>query len=225
MVNLPFNGPWLIRFLAITCVTSQLAPLVARADMEYAVDTTITSANPTGNPLQSDTVSGFITTDGTLGVILASDVLGWDLALVDGLNAGNSLDLTPANSTLVEDTGNALTATADGLSFNYSGSGEFLIQANSPGPFSGFSYFCFSTGGACLAGETIAPQDIFTDGVVATGTAAPLGTQPLNQSGTPEPSYALIVLVFLGVLVGVKRKFASITKERPASPLKKTAHP
>jgi len=208
MVNLGINGRRSVRFLTIAFVTAQLGSLVARADMVYAVDTTITSANPTGNPLQSNTVSGFITTDGTIGVVLSSDVVGWNLSLIDGLNSENNLDLTPANSTLVEDTGSALTAAAGGLFFNYSGSGEFLIQANSPGPFSGFSYFCFSTGSACLAGETIAPRDVFTDGVVATGAAAPIGTQPLNQSTTPEPSYGLIVTVFLGACVGVKRKFA-----------------
>jgi len=137
--------------------------------------------------------------------------VGWNLTLIDRLNVANDFDLTPANSTLVEDIGSALTASAGGLFFNYSGSGEFLIQANSPGAFSGFSYFCFSTGVfACLNGETISPQDVFVDGVVATGAAAPIGTQPLNQSTTPEPSsYGLIIMGLLGVCVGVKRKFAS----------------
>ena len=48
-------------------------------------------------------------------------------------------------------------------------------------PYSGSNYFCFSTGGACLAGETISPQYVYDDGVVATGAAAPVGEQPLDQ--------------------------------------------
>ena len=161
-------------------VTAALSSVGAGASVTYPVNTTITSANPTGNPLQSNTVSGSITTDGTLGALVASNILSWNLNLVDGLNSANNFNLTPANSTVVESIGGALSATATGLSFNFSGTGEFLIQANSPGAFSGSHYFCFSTGSACLAGETISPQFIDVDGVVATGTAEPVGTQPLQ---------------------------------------------
>ena len=43
-MNLPNNGRRLPRFLMIAFVTAQLGSLVARADITYAVDTTITSA-------------------------------------------------------------------------------------------------------------------------------------------------------------------------------------
>jgi hypothetical protein len=198
----------LVRFLTIAFITVQLGSLVARADIVYTVDTTISSTDPTGT-LQTDTVDGSITTDGTSGVLASSDILSWNLDLIDGLDSANDFDLTTSNSSLVEDTGSALSATATGLSFNYSGSGEFLIQANSPGAYSGSHYFCFSTGGACLAGETIAPLYIYTDGAVDTGTAAPVGSQPLNQSAVPEPSsYGLLLTGLLG-LGGLKRKFFS----------------
>ena len=196
-----------IRLLTIVFVFAQLSVFVARANISYSVDTTITSANPTGNPLQSDTVLGSITTDGTIGVIGASDVLGWNLQLIDNLNAANDYTLTPTNSALVEDVGSALTATSGGLFFNYGGTGEFLIQANSPGAYSGYRYFCFSTGVfACAAGESISPQYIFSDGVVATGSSAPVGNQPLDESATPEPSYLVPLLAMLGVCVAVRRK-------------------
>jgi hypothetical protein len=180
-----------VRFLMIACITTQLGSMVARAgSVVYNVDTSITTADPTGNPLQSDTVIGSITTDGTIGVIGTANVLGWNLNLLDNLNSANDFLLTPGDSSLFEDTDGGLTATAAGLSFNYSDAGaEFLIQQ----VFSSAQhYFCFSaTGGACLAGETIAPQDVFTDGVVATGAAAPIGNQPL--SGVPEPASLLLL--------------------------------
>jgi hypothetical protein len=210
-MTVPNEGRRLVRFLMIALTTAQLGSLVARADIIYAVNTTITSALPTGHPLQTDSVVGSITTDGTIGVIGLGNITSWNLNLIDQLNAAFNFDLTPANSTLVHDTGSALTATAAALFFNYSGSGEFLIQANVPGPFSGFSYFCFSTGVfACAAGETISPQDIFVDGVIATGASAPVGNQPLNQpSSVPEPStYGFLLTGLLALGAGLKRKFS-----------------
>jgi hypothetical protein len=208
MVNFPIDGRRSVRFLMIAFVAAQLGSFVARADINYAIDTTITSANPTGNPLQSDTVFGSITTDGTLGVLGPGNILSWNLDLIDRLNAANDVDLTNTNSTILVFSGNNLTATANGLFFNYSGTGQIGIQENGFF-FSGEHYFCFSTGSVdCLAGETITPGDVFTDGVVATGTAEPIGTQPLNQSTTPEPSFGLVVMGLLGVCVVVKRKFA-----------------
>jgi hypothetical protein len=210
MMSLPNDARKLGRVLMLAFVTAASSSVIARANIIYPVNTTITSSDPTGNPLQSNTVSGSITTDGTIGVVGASDILSWNLNLIDGLNAANDFDLTPADSTVVEDTGSALSATVTGLSFNFSGTGEFLIQANTPGPFSGSSYFCFSTGSACLAGETISPRFITVDGVVATGAAEPIGSQPLAppSGSVPEPSsYGLMITGVLGAGAVLKRRF------------------
>ena len=180
----------------------------ANADVIYPIDLTITGSYPSGNPLQSDTVIGSITTDGTIGALAPSDILSWNLDLIDNLNSANNFDLTPANSALEEDTGSALSATATGLFFDYSGSGEFLIQGTAAGEDSGRNYFCFSTGGACLTGETISPAYIYTDGVTLTGTAAPVGSQPLNTAAAPEPSSCLLLMGgLLGLGVKFRRKF------------------
>ena len=206
MMTFPKQGRTLARFLMIACITAPLGSLVARASIIYNIDTTITSSDPTGNPLQSDTVMGTITTDGTIGVIQTSDVVSWNLELIDNLSALNDYDLTPADSAVYEDSGNDLTASATSLFFNFSGAGgEFLIQHVFS---SGFNYFCFSaTGGACLAGETIAPDDVFTDGVVATGAAAPVGNQPLAPTSTvPEPSSVIFLLTTLLAVALVLRR-------------------
>ena len=186
--------------LMFAVITAMLGHATAYANIVYTIDTTITSANPTGNPAQKDTVLGTLTTDGTIGALAPNNIISYNLNLIDQLNASNNVDLTPANSSIVEDLGSALSASATGLSFDFSGSGEFLIQANSPGPFSGSSYFCFSTGVfACFAGETISPQYITSDGVVATGAAAPVGTQPLDQAPSPVPEPTTFSLLVLGL--------------------------
>lgn len=201
------EGRTLVRFLMIAFIAAQFGALVARADIIYTVDTTITSAEPTGNPLQTDTVSGSITTDGTIGVLLEADILSWDLNLTDDLDSANDIELTDANSNIASFFGTALSATATALSFDYGVTGEFGIQENGF-DYSGFHYFCFSTGGDCLAGETISPQYYAGDGVVLTGAAEPVGNQPLNQgSAVPEPSSYGLMLTSLLVLGGtLKRK-------------------
>jgi hypothetical protein len=204
------------RFLIVAFVMAQLGCLASRAsDITYNFNTTITSAVPTGNSAQSDSIVGTLTTDGTIGVLGTSNILSWNLALNDLITPADDFTLTDSNSTVLEDTGSALSATATTLSFDFGGTGEFLIQITT-GPFSGTHYFCFSTGGACIAGESIVPLQISTDGVVATGASEPIGNQPLGPpitpttGVTPEPAtFGLMLTGLLGLSGTIKRKFRS----------------
>jgi hypothetical protein len=177
-----------------------MGPMVAHADSVYPINLTITSGDLTGNPNQSDTILGSITTDGVIGVVQASDIVSWNLNLVDNLNAAYDIDLTPSNSSLIADIGGALSESATGLTYDYSvAGGAFAIQANSPGAFSGYSYFCLDSGWyACAVGETISPNYVYTDGVDLVGASAPVGSQSLDPgeggtSVTPEPSSLLLL--------------------------------
>lgn len=187
--------------LLLATAAAGAAPIV------YGFDTTIVSANPTGNPAQSNTVRGTLTTDGTIGVLSAANILSWDLQLIDNLNATYNYTLTPSNSAVVVFSGSALSATPTGLFFDFDGTGEVGIQANDPGAFSGWRYFCFSTGVfACLRGETISPGYIFTDGAVLTGSDVPVGIVPLSPPVLPVPEPSMPALVGLGVLAAAARR-------------------
>jgi hypothetical protein len=205
--------------LALAACYALLGVGAARANIVYTFNTSATNGELTGNPLQSDTVLGTITTDGTLGVLSASHILAWDLELIDRLNASKNFRLTPSNSEVVHVFGSALSATATGLSFDFSQPGaEFLIQGdlrgNSLHPISsGYNYFCFSsTGGWCLAGETIVPDLYYEDGVRVTGDSNTVGIQPLDQGpGTvPEPAtFGLVAIGLLGLGRRARRRGAA----------------
>jgi hypothetical protein len=196
-----------VRSLALAACCALLSAGAARANIVYAFNTTATNGELTGNPLQSDTVLGTITTNGTLGVLAAGNILAWDLELIDRLDASKNFRLTPSNSEVVHVFGNALSATATGLSFDFSQSGaEFLIQGDGRGNSkhlisSGYNYFCFSaTGGWCLEGETIVPDFYYGDGVRVRGDSNTVGTQPLDQGSGTVPEPATLVLVSIALL-------------------------
>ena len=91
----------------------------------------------------SDAVSGTITTDVTLGFLQSSDVLSYNLQINDNPRPADDVDLTPTDSGIWIDTGNGLTASATGLSFDFSNAGAvFIIQGTTYGFSSGYQYFC-----------------------------------------------------------------------------------
>lgn len=182
------------------------ASLAKAGTIVYAIDTTIVSAIPTGNPLQSNTVRGSLTTDGTIGVLAFANILDWNLDLIDNLDATKNYTLTIANSSIPSFSGSSLSATATGLFFDFSSPGEFLIQADDPGPFSGYRYFCFSTGlFACAAGITISPEDVFNDGTVLTVLTGmtPLAPPPAT---VPEPGSLTVLGLALAVTIFRRRR-------------------
>jgi PEP-CTERM motif len=196
------EGPATVCKLLLASAFAALLPFAAHANIVYTINQSSTIPEVPGEPSPlSDTVSGSITTDGTIGALHPGNIVTWNLALTDNLHPANDITLTPANSSIIEDTGNGLSASATGLSFDFSHAGAvFAIQANSPGPFTGFHYFCFqAAGGPCADGETIVPDFFSVDGVQATGLS---GTLPLNPppppTGVPEP--ASLVLLGAGLL-------------------------
>jgi hypothetical protein len=186
----------LARFLAIGFLIAQAGFVSAGQDVTYNFSQTITTDVPNTSTPQTDSVIGSITTDGTIGNIAPSNVVSWNIDLIDTANSANDYTLTPTDSTLYYDYGSAppLSASSNALDYNYGIGGQFLIQANSPGFNTGYHYFCVSSGYTdCWAGETLAPYFSLSDGVDLPNPGSVLATN--GVVATPEsPSMPMLFL-------------------------------
>jgi hypothetical protein len=203
------------RLAFVVVLLGALVGAQAEASVTYTVNETITGPvnGVVGNPTQTDSVVGSITTDGTLGVLHAANIQSWDLNLIDVIDPTNNIELTQANSLIPLDSGSVLNADANGLFFDFTSTGAFAFQADVPGAFSGFHYWCLSQNvGACLNGNSIAPGNVFGPGddlvVAPTGTQGQMGNSPLDQppTGVPEPAAWAMMLVGFGGLGAILRR-------------------
>jgi len=111
------------------------APRAHAGDIVYDISVSASGAS----------VLGTITTDGTLGLLNAPNILAWNLTVASG---PESINLTNVGGqSLLLFGGHDLTATPTQLQFNYAGTdgGYFAFQASNPGEFSGYHYWTNNT--------------------------------------------------------------------------------
>ncbi len=147
-------------------------------------------------------VIGTIKTNGTVGSLTQSDVLGFDLT-VNGLGA--SVNLTQENSILINQ-GSNFSATTDNLLFDYSGpSGFLLFQQEKFG--TGMKYYCNSSvADTCFQGASAIPE-AFND--PSAQVEARVGQQIIGSvaGAVPEPAtWALMILGFGAVGCAMRRR-------------------
>jgi hypothetical protein len=155
--------------LAVLCALAFAATLSAQSNITYNFKQTIGQGS----------IVGTIVTDGHIGTLATSDIVGWNLNL-NGVGA--TYTLTPSNSGVQQFLGNDLTTTKNGLYFNFSGKdgGYFDIQALSPGFGSGAKYMCEnSTYYGCWSGASVVPQ-----------SSSDPSAQHVPESGVQELAYA-----------------------------------
>ena len=172
---------------AVLSAILSAATLASATPITYNVDRIIGAGN----------VTGFIETDGAMGVLSAADFVDWNLLLYDGTSTYDLTGPLSGNNSAVFVQGADTEAFGSYLLFNFSGidNGIFLFQQ---GLFSGNHYYCDSSQpGPCFPGETVVPisvtvgyQNVDEHGVMVIG----------NEAGTtPEPGTCVLALTGVGL--------------------------
>ncbi len=148
--------------------------------------------------LSSATLS--ITTDGTLGTLSLSNIVGWTIGLDNGaftLIGPNGMQ----NSAVRSGNGAALFATATDLSFDFGPSVRAFVIFDTPDNDGNKRYYCVQTGAGCLGGggsdEAIDSSDSTAFQVAPRSGVVVLASVASPVGVVPEPAgWALMISGF-----------------------------
>lgn len=180
---------------------SVVAASLALLIMAGTADAAVYTVNQT---IGLGSVTGSLTTNGTIGALSASDFTAWDLLLTGA--GGVTYSISQANSSVVA-IGGSVTATNDNIFFNYSsGANDYLLFQD--GLFTGMRYWCnASTSSDCLQGASVVPQSFNSP---SAQFEARRGTIAIaTVSAVPEPAtWALMLAGFamVGAAVRYRRR-------------------
>jgi hypothetical protein len=183
------------------------APPCSAASITYDVNQTIGAGGVTGD----------IVTDGTIGILVQSDIVDWNLLLNDGTNTKDLLGpLSGSNSVVFVGFGNTtnLSATATQMLYNFSANDTMgaLIFESTAIPTDG--YLCFNSEG-CTQALPFPPPGTGVEQLSATSSLQNFqgteltGTQVIGTAINAVPAPLIghglpVVLAVAGLLFGVK---------------------
>jgi hypothetical protein len=157
----------------------------------------------------TDTVTGTITTDGTIGGLSASNIQTWNLTIENTTGTNNLIGTgSGVDSTLTLAPSSVLVATATALDFlfNDTTSGELAISNVSPSPFpAGAEQFLLQDTGLVGSGGAVY-VDVNENGDQQFG--------PSNQIGTVGTTPLPAALPLFGVGLGVMGLLARRSKRK-----------
>ena len=160
-----------------------LCPRAHAGEIVYTVDQTVNSGS----------ITGTITTDGTLGTLAASDIVAWQLDMNDGSNTNTESDQGAGAGVIFS--GSALSATLTTLSFNYSaGDGSYVgfdIDNGAEGSV------CITSTSNCFGPAAIGTYNVDDDS--SANYVQETGTLVIAADGVPVPEPTTLGLFTLGL--------------------------
>jgi hypothetical protein len=150
------------------------------------------------------TVTGSVTTDGTIGLLGAGNFVDWDILLTG--NMGATFTLLPSNSNVYEQ-GADVNASVTQITFNFSGTDNGYLLFQEGTTHSGQQYWCNATfTGICLPGKSDSAVQ-YPNNNFSNEPASGIQVIASVSSGVPEPStWALILLGFGALGFGAYRR-------------------
>lgn len=166
-------------------------------------------------PVGSGSADISITTDGTLGILATSNVIGWTIALKNGADTVTLLGPLSGNNSELRVAGSGLSATATDLLFNFDfaaiGYSYALFQRGFVG--SSAAYYCVETSGCGILGESLlaSPNLSVFEGVIASVPRQGIQIIASVQAPIPEPPMGILLMVASFALVSIRVKHFRLT--------------
>jgi len=173
----------------------------ADADAIYTVDRFVFGAF-------AMTVTGELTTDGTLGPLESSNFVGWNLTIDSAFGPETLLGDSGGSNSLLVAFGDSLIATADGLFFDFGGLG-LLWVTNGGLPHAG-SYWCLDNGtGICsvFSGESVGSKSAIEGFRGWAGVEQIATLKSTDVPDVPEPASLLLLAVGTAGVLRRRRRF------------------
>lgn len=150
-------------------------------------------------------VTGDVVTDGTLGTLTAANFTGWNLFI-----QGNGASATSTSGSDMVLVGDAVTATANSISFNYSDPTYSFVYFRGN---SGIGYWCnATTSGSCLQGASAVADFYYTGSAQIEARSGAQVIAMTAVAGVPEPeSWALMIAGIGAVGVAARRRTSVVT--------------